>query len=84
MLVMAAIDVTKLVTVPAAAKLLGLKRQSVYSAIYQHRLTAVTIDGRLFVSLDEVSKYKPDPRKVGYHGTRKREKPNGRPNRKTR
>jgi len=48
-----------LLTVPEAAKILGISRAAVYTAIREKRLKSVTVLGKIGIPRNELKAYKP-------------------------
>lgn len=52
-------DISELITIANAAKLKGMRRQSIYNAINRKALSLVLVDGEKFLLRAEVEAYKP-------------------------
>jgi excisionase family DNA binding protein len=73
------VDTEKLLTMPEAARLIGVSYQALQQAIREHRLKDIRIGGHIFIPLEEAQKYKADPAKIklGKYAARKRKETNG-------
>jgi excisionase family DNA binding protein len=58
------VETEKLLTIPQAARLIGVSYQAVQQAIREHRIKEIRVGGHIFIPIDQVTAYEVDASKV--------------------